>query len=122
MEVYLLLHYLTRGGASGILNYYFSTNFKVPQAKSFSVVSLEILKFNMNKNFNNYKNILHSKKLLDFKKIKKNIEIILLSQKKKKSYPKLSLDLEKINYDLLNKLDMISSRNNIRLKQSDLKN
>ena len=75
----------------------------------------------MNKNFNNYKNILHSKKLLDFKKIIKNIEIILLSQKKKKSYPKLSLDLEKINYDLLNKLDLISSRNNIRLKQSDLK-
>lgn len=109
------------GGASGILNYYFSTNFEVPQAKSFSVVSLEMLKFNMNKNFNNYKNILHSKKLLDFKKIIKNIEIILLSQKKKKSYPKLSLDLEKINYDLLNKLDMISSRNNIRLKQSDLK-
>ena len=80
-----------------------------------------MLKFNMNNNFDNYKNILHSKKLLDFKKIKKNIEIILLSQKKKKSYPKLSLDLEKINYDLLNKLDMISSRNNIRLKQSDLK-
>ncbi len=109
------------GGASGILNYYFSTNFEVPQAKSFSVVSLEMLKFNMNNNFDNYKNILHSKKLLDFKKIIKNIEIILLSQKKKKSYPKLSLDLEKINYDLLNKLDMISSRNNIRLKQSDLK-
>ena len=64
---------------------------------------------------------MHSKKLLDFKKIIKNIEIILLSQKRKKSYPKLSLDLEKINYDLLNKLDMISSRNNIRLKQSDLK-
>jgi len=109
------------GGASGILNYYFSTNFEVPQAKSFSIAALEILKFNMNNSFYDYKNILQSKKLLDFKKIIKNMESILSSQKKKKSYPKLSLYLKKINYDLSNKLDMISSRNNIKIKQSDLK-
>ena len=57
------------GGASGILNYYFSTNFEVPQAKSFSIVALEILKFNINNSFYDYKNILQSKKLSDFKKI-----------------------------------------------------
>ncbi len=109
------------GGASGILNYYFSTNFEVPQAKSFSIVALEILKFNINNSFYDYKNILQSKKLSDFKKIMKNMESILSSQKKKKLHPKLSLDLKKINYDLSNKLDMISSRNNIRIKQSELK-
>ena len=49
------------------------------------------------------------------------MESILSSQKKKKLHPKLSLDLKKINYDLSNKLDMISSRNNIRIKQSELK-
>ena len=75
----------------------------------------------MNNSFYDYKNILQSKKLLDFKKIIKNMESILSSQKKKKSYPKLSLYLKKINYDLSNKLDMISSRNNIKIKQSDLK-
>ena len=109
------------GGTSGVLNYYFSTNFNIPQAKSFSIVALEILKFNINNGFYDYKNILQSKKLLDFKKIIRNMESILSSQKKKKSYPKLSLNLKKINYDLLNKLDMISSRNNIKIKQSDLK-
>ena len=109
------------GGTSGVLNYYFSTNFNIPQAKSFSIVALEILKFNINNGFYDYKNILQSKKLLDFKKIIRNMESILSSQKKKKSYPKLSLNLKKINYDLSNKLDMISSRNNIKIKQSDLK-
>ena len=48
------------------------------------------------------------------------MENILLSQKKKKSSLNLSSNLNKVNYDLSNKLDMISSRNNIRIKQADL--
>ena len=108
------------GGCSGILNYYFSTNFAIPQAKSFSITALEILKFNINNKFHEYKNILQSKKLLEFKKIVKSMENILLSQKKKKSSLNLSSNLNKVNYDLSNKLDMISSRNNIRIKQADL--
>ena len=63
---------------------------------------------------------MQSKKLLEFKKIVKSMENILLSQKKKKSSLNLSSNLNKVNYDLSNKLDMISSRNNIRIKQADL--
>ena len=108
------------GGASGIFNYYFSTDFHVPQAKGFSITALELFKFNMKKGFKNYKDILVSKNLSEFKKIIKDIETILLSQKNKRSHLNLSSNINKINNDLMNKLNVINSVNNIRFKKMDL--
>ena len=108
------------GGASGIFNYYFSTDFHVPQAKGFSITALELFKFNMKKGFKNYKDILLSKNLSEFKKIIKDIETILLSQKNKRSHLNLSSNINKINNDLMNKLNVINSVNNIKFKKTDL--
>tara|TARA_B100000787_G_scaffold167862_1_gene155433 strand:- start:27635 stop:28756 length:1122 start_codon:yes stop_codon:yes gene_type:complete len=116
------------GGPCGVINYYLSVNYKIPQALAYNFTAFEFFKKNIEKGYSNYselinKNITKKNKLNFF--INSLSKIIFMNKERIRNAKKSLINDNKFEEKIFNqfgKFDFIPLKNNpIHLSKNDLK-
>jgi alcohol dehydrogenase class IV len=118
------------GGPCGVINYYFSVHFNIPQALSYNFTAIEFFKKNIQKGYFEYANLIDKnnnlKKIAKVNKFISNLKKIILINNKKiklakillKSNPNLKEDI----YKAFKNMNFVQLKKNpVKINKNDLR-
>ena len=118
------------GGPCGVINYYLSVHFNIPQALSYNFTAIEFFKQNIKKGYFEYANLIDNNKNLNkLAKVNKfimNLKKIVLKNNKKIKLAKISLkfnpDLKENIYKIYKNMNFVQLKKNpVKINKNDLK-